>query len=223
MSGPRPAGRPGPGRADPGGAEPRSGGPDRRAEGGPDRRAEGGPGHRAATGAPSRTAKVALPSLVWRFLVWACGTAALLAAMPPDYRAGAMMPLFAALLGLLAAAEPEGVWVLALEVTTVGAWLVTTVAYGHDPSPLTALAIGSLLYVHHAMAALAAHVPVRARLPVPLLTAWAGRTGGVLAASAAVCAALTALVALPAGPSPAVAVVLGAAGALAVAFALTRS
>ncbi|MFF0245698.1 hypothetical protein ACWDR9_29500 [Streptosporangium sandarakinum] len=215
MSGPRPAGRPGPGRADPGGAEPRSGGPDRRAE--------GGPGHRAATGAPSRTATVALPSLVWRFLVWACGTAALLAAMPPDYRAGAMMPLFAALLGLLAAAEPEGVWVLALEVTTVGAWLVTTVAYGHDPSPLTALAIGSLLYVHHAMAALAAHVPVRARLPVPLLTAWAGRTGGVLAASAAVCAALTALVALPAGPSPAVAVVLGAAGALAVAFALTRS
>lgn len=210
MSGPRPAGRPGPGRA-----EPRFEGTDRRVEGGPD--------HRAATGAPSRTATVALPSLAWRFLVWACGTAALLAAMPPDYRAGVMMPLFASLLGLLAAAEPEGVWVLALEATTVGAWLVTTVAYGHDPSPFTALAIGSLLYVHHAMAALAAHVPMRARLPVPLLVAWAGRTGGVLAASAAVCTALTALVALSAGPSPAVAVVLGAAGALAVAFALTWS
>ncbi|MFF0309772.1 hypothetical protein ACFYSC_20280 [Streptosporangium sp. NPDC004379] len=200
MSAPRPAGRPESGRA-----EPRSGGPDR-----------------GAAGAPPRSATAALPSLVWRFLIWACGTAALLTAMPPDYRAGAVMPLFAALLGLLAAAEPEGVWVLALEATTAGTWLVTTLAYGEDPSPFTASAIGSLLYVHHAMAALAAHVPVRARLPVPLLVAWAGRTGGVLAASAAVCAALAALVALPGGPPPAVAVVLGAAGALAVAFALTR-
>ncbi|MDP9844282.1 hypothetical protein J2853_003493 [Streptosporangium lutulentum] len=163
-----------------------------------------------------------LHSLSWRAMVWACGTAALLVAMPPDYRAGIVMPLFAALIGLLAAAEPESPWVLSLEVATVVAWLLTTVVYGYAPSWIVALAIGALLYIHHAMAALAAHLPVPARIPLSPLIAWLGRLGGVLAASVALCLPVTALAGASLAIPSAVAVVLGAGGALGVAYVLTR-
>ncbi|GAA4226040.1 hypothetical protein GCM10023075_25360 [Streptosporangium album] len=163
-----------------------------------------------------------LHSLTLRALVWACGTTALLVAMPPDYRAGIVMPLLAALVGLLAAAEPESIWVLSLEVVTVAAWLLTTVAYGHPPSWTVALVIGALLYIHHAMAALAAHLPVPASIPVPLLTSRLGRVGGALAASVAVCLPVTVLSGASSGLPSAVAVILGAGGALGVAYVLTR-
>ena len=163
-----------------------------------------------------------LHSLSWRALVWACGTTALLVAMPPDYRAGIVMPLLAALIGLLTAAEPESAWVLSLEVVAVVSWLLTTVVYGYDPSWIVALAIGALLYIHHAMAAIAAHVPVPAHIPVSLLTAWLGRVGVVLAASVAVCPPITALAGAPFAIPSAVAVIVGAGGALGVAHLLTR-
>ena len=66
-----------------------------------------------------------------------------------------------------------------------------------SPSWIVALAIGALLYIHHAMAAIAAHVPVPARIPVSLLTAWLGRVGVVLVASVAVCLPITALAGAP--------------------------
>jgi dolichyl-phosphate-mannose--protein O-mannosyl transferase len=110
----------------------------------------------------------------------------------------------------------------ALEIVTVVAWLLTTVVYGYAPSWIVALAIGTLLYLHHAMAALAAHVPVRAHLPVSLLTAWLGRVGGVLALSVAVCPPLVALAGAPLVIPSAGAVVLGAGGALGIAYVLTR-
>jgi len=163
-----------------------------------------------------------LHSLSWRLLMWAVGTTALLVAMPPDYRAGIVMPLLAALIGLLAAAEPENAWVLCLEVVTVVAWLLTTVVYGHAPSWTVALAIGALLYIHHGMAAIAAHIPVRARVPVALQAGWLGRAGGVIAMSVAVCLPVTVLTGGASAIPPALAVVLGAGGALGVAYALTR-
>ncbi|MBG0831397.1 hypothetical protein HS041_26990 [Planomonospora sp. ID67723] len=162
-----------------------------------------------------------LHSLAWRSLVWAAGTAALLVAMPPDYRAGPVMPLLAALLGLLTAAEPDGGWVLAAQVTTVAAWLLTTVGYGYAPSPVMGLLIGLLLYLHHGMAAIAAQVPPSSRIPAEILAGWLARTGVVSAASAAVCLLLTGLTGTAGAAVPAAAaVVLGAAGALAVARVL---
>ncbi|GAA3447041.1 hypothetical protein [Planomonospora venezuelensis] len=173
------------------------------------------PGHGGGTAAPT------LHSLAWRALVWAAGTAALLVAMPPDYRAGPVMPLLAALLGLLTAAEPEGGWVLAAQATAVAAWLLTTFGYGYAPSPAMGLLIGLLLYLHHGMAAVAAQIPPSARIPVPILVAWLARTGAVSTASAALCLLLTVLTGAAGAAVPAAAaVVLGAAGALAVARVL---
>ncbi|MFB9884279.1 hypothetical protein ACFFMN_40745 [Planobispora siamensis] len=163
-------------------------------------------------------------SLAWRALVWVTGTAAPLVAMPPDYRAGLVMPLFAGLLALLTAAEPEGGWVLPAQIVTVAAWLVTTVVYGYAPSPAAGLVIGLLLYLHHGAAAIAAQIPVAARIPAPVLAAWLARTGTVSAASAAVCLLVAALTGAAGAAIPAAAaVVLGAAGALAVARALRQT
>ncbi|GGT04842.1 hypothetical protein GCM10010156_73260 [Planobispora rosea] len=165
--------------------------------------------------------RVQLHCLVLRALVWAAGTAVLLVAMPPDYRAGPVMPLLAVLLGLLTAADPDGGWVPATQAVTVVAWLLTTLVYGYAPSPAMGLLIGLLLYLHHGMAAIAARIPASARVPATLLAPWLARTGAVTVASAAVCLALAAITGAAGSAVPAaVAVVLGAAGALTLARVL---
>nr|BFE79751.1 hypothetical protein GCM10020093_023520 [Planobispora longispora] len=133
--------------------------PSRQGGGGPASTDQGGP---AASGREGGTAgRLLLHSLAWRALVWAAGTAALLVAMPPDYRAGPVMPLLAVLISLLTAADPDGGWVSATQAVAVAAWLLTTMLYGYSPSPAMGLLIGLLLYLHHGMAAIAAQVRPR--------------------------------------------------------------
>lgn len=118
-------------------------------------------------------------------------------------------------LAVAPAVRPATSWVTVVEVLVVAEWLLTSMLY-HQPRGLAVvLLLAALLYAHHTTCALAAALPLAARLAPGVLVSWLGRTGAVIAATV-VLAVLTKL-ALPAtgtGRSLSVVPLLGLAAAV---------
>ncbi|MFI6818137.1 hypothetical protein ACIBG7_37480 [Nonomuraea sp. NPDC050328] len=113
-----------------------------------------------------------------RVLVAATGVAALLVALPAGLLAVPVWPAGAVLVGLCAAVLPGSA---APGVTVAAGAVAWTLGGGGLGSALT---VGTLLYLHHTSAALAALTPVSSALSTSLVRGWAARTALVLAASA---------------------------------------
>lgn len=155
--------------------------------------------------------------LTVRAAVALSGGAALLVAMPADYAGTWFWPIAAAALALCAAARPHSGAIGLNLIAAVLFWLTNTIVYGTPADPVSAVAIGALLYLHHSAGAMAAQLPASTDLPPRVLIAWAARAGAVLLGSAVLAVAVLAAPALPV----VVAAPLGAAGAVGLVF-LTR-
>ncbi len=123
------------------------------------------------------------PGLV-RLTVLLLGALGLFVALPAPLRgsfwAYPVIAVFAAVPALL----PDSPWVTAVEVVTVGGWLLSTMLYHEPVDPVGTAALAVLLYGHHSTSALAGALPVSAQLAPGVLVRWLLRTGVVLMAAA---------------------------------------
>lgn len=125
-----------------------------------------------------------VPILV-RLAVAGTGLAALLVALPAEFlglrSAGAML-----VLALLPALRPRGTMPVVLALAVIALWLVGTAAYGESVSIWRVIALGSLLYAGHSLAALAACLPYDAAIRSEAVTGWVIRLVAVVIGSAVV-------------------------------------
>ncbi|MDQ0367004.1 hypothetical protein [Catenuloplanes indicus] len=115
----------------------------------------------------------------------AAGLAALLVALPADFLdlrvAGAMI-----VLAILPALRPRGTMPVILALAVIALWLIGTAAYGESVSIWRVLALGSLLYAGHGLAALAACLPFDGAIRSEAVTGWVIRLVAVVIGSAVV-------------------------------------
>lgn len=115
--------------------------------------------------------------------VFAVALAALVVAFPAEMRAGyftGVLVIQAALAALL----PRTAWVTVAILVAVGGWAVSTIWYD-DPVELWRLiALASLLYLTHSLAAFASLLPYDAHLPSDVLARWMSRALAVVLGSA---------------------------------------
>ncbi len=123
------------------------------------------------------------PALI-RLTVLLFGAVGLVVALPTPLRGSFWAYPVIAVFAVAPALRPDSPWVTAVEVVTVGSWLLTTMLY-HQPADLVGtVALTALLYGHHSTSALAAALPVSAQLAPGVLMRWLLRTGVVLVAAA---------------------------------------
>ncbi|MDP9799316.1 hypothetical protein J2S43_007828 [Catenuloplanes nepalensis] len=124
------------------------------------------------------------PILV-RLAVAGTGLAALLVALPAEFldlRAAGVLIVLA----VLPALRPRGIMPVILALGVIAVWLVGTAAYGEAVSIWRVLALGSLLYAGHSLAALAACLPYDAEIRSEAVTGWVIRLFAVVIGSAVV-------------------------------------
>lgn len=131
-----------------------------------------------------------------RACAFVLGVVALIVALAGPLRSSPWTYLVLVLVAVVPAARPDGPWATAVELVVVGEWLLSALLYGEARSLVALLAIAALLYAHHTTCALAAALPISARLDSGVLLGWLVRTGVVVAVSAVL--ALLVVVALPA-------------------------
>lgn len=154
-----------------------------------------------------------------RAVIWLAGFAAVLVVLAPTAWLG-RGAVVAAVLALLPMASPGSGRVAWLEVATVAlvGLVAATTATGLSLPAL--VLVGSLLYLHHTTAALAAQLRTDTVVAPVLLRRWAIRAGGVIAGSAVLSAGLAALPGrAPAWPAGGY-LVLGVGAALVLAAAV---
>ncbi|WFE24973.1 hypothetical protein O7623_16215 [Solwaraspora sp. WMMD791] len=113
---------------------------------------------------------------------------------------------------------------VAILVGLVG-WALSTTVYGVPVQLWRLLAVGSLLYLTHSLAALAAALPYDVVLAPDVVLRWSTRAGGVLLASAVLVVLMLAVAGQAAGPPFLLAALAGlavAVGAVALLAALVR-
>ncbi|MDR7279300.1 hypothetical protein [Catenuloplanes atrovinosus] len=138
--------------------------------------------YRRATAAARRM--TAVPFAVRAALVLV-GTATLLVAVPVEYLDVRSAGL-ALLLALFPALAPRGFPPAALAVTAITLYAVATAGYGEPIVLGRVLALASLLYAGHSLAALAACLPYDAAIRAEVVTGWVIRLLAVLLGSAVV-------------------------------------
>lgn len=125
------------------------------------------------------------------------------------------------LVALLPALAPRGHAPTLAVLVGLAGWVLATTAYGVPVQLWRLFAVGSLLYLVHALAALAATVPYDVLLAPDVVIRWLQRTGLVLLASAVLVVLLLAIAGQSAGQPFLLAAVAGLAVAVAATALLT--
>lgn len=100
------------------------------------------------------------------------------------------------------ALAPRTRWVSLVALLAIGAWLVTTIGFGEEPTVARVALLGAALYLMHTGAALAAVLPYDCAVGPGVLLRWLRRVGAVLGLSLLVGAGGMAVAGqLPATPS----------------------
>jgi hypothetical protein len=145
--------------------------------------------------AAARYGQLAPGPLLIRGTVAMLGAAGMVAALSGPLRGSPWTYLVIIVLALLPAVRPDLPWATAVELIIVGEWLLIGILYQESRDVPGMLAMAALLYAHHSTCALAATLPVSARLGPGVLVGWLTHTGGVVLAT--VLLALLGLLALP--------------------------
>ncbi|MFY1636046.1 hypothetical protein ACN27F_22675 [Solwaraspora sp. WMMB335] len=121
----------------------------------------------------------------------------------------------------LPALAPRGLAPALAVSTGIAGWVVTTTVYGMPVQLWRLLAVGSLLYLTHSLAALAAAVPYDVLLAPEVPMRWLSRTAGVLLAAAVLVVLLLTVAGRAAGEPFLLAIVVGLAVAVGAVAMLT--
>lgn len=121
--------------------------------------------------------------LLVRVGVFAVALAALVVAFPAEMRAGYFTGVLVIQAGV-AAILPRSPWVTVAILVAVAGWVISTIWYD-DPVELWRLiALASLLYLTHSLAALSALLPYDAYIPAEVTARWLSRALAVVLGSA---------------------------------------
>ncbi|WP_020574240.1 hypothetical protein [Actinopolymorpha alba] len=140
--------------------------------------------------------RTTLGSLGVRLLAWGSGFAALWLVVPSGF-AGPVLLVVALVVALCPAVAPRSWLVLAVELVVAAGWIIRTAVAGEPVTWLPLIAVAGTLYLHHTTCALAAVLPLDARLMPGAARRWFARVGIVVAATA-----LLAIAALDLLPRP---------------------
>ncbi|WP_306206051.1 hypothetical protein [Actinoplanes sp. RD1] len=126
------------------------------------------------------------------------------------------------LAALWPAVAPRGRSVTVVAVAVVGGWIADTTWYDSRVALWRVLAIATLLYLGHTLAALAAVLPADAIVNPAVLTGWLTRAGLVVLGSAVLTVVVLSLTAGLAGGAFLVATLVGLAAAVAATVLIAR-
>ncbi len=121
--------------------------------------------------------------LLVRAVVFGAGLLAAVVAFPSQLVGGRLLGLLV-LAALWPAVAPRGRGAAAVILLVVAGWVLDTTWYGRPVELWRVLAIASLTYLLHSLAALAAALPYDATVELDVVTLWVGRAAGVVLASA---------------------------------------
>jgi hypothetical protein len=171
----------------------------------------------------ARTAlgRATLVPLLVRFGIALCLILAMTAAWPAELVASrSMLPLFA--VAIYPAVAPRGRGATAAVLTVVAGWVADTSWYDTRIALWRVLAIGTLLYLGHTLAALAAQLPYDAVVNLDVVVNWLIRAGAVVLTSAVLTVIALGLAEELAGPAFVIATVVGLAAAAGATVLLAR-
>jgi hypothetical protein len=163
--------------------------------------------------------RASITPLLVRAAIFLCGLLAAAAAFPAGLVAGRLVgPLILA--ALWPAFAPRGRGPTAVILLVVAGWALDTTWYGAPVVLWRLLAIASLTYLLHSLAALAAALPYDATVEPDVVTLWIGRAGGVALASAVLTVTVLSVTGLTTGGVYLAATLAGIAVAVAAAALL---
>jgi hypothetical protein len=166
--------------------------------------------------------RAAAGPLLVRFMVFVLTLVAALVAFPAEVILRPAALAFAVVLAALPAVFPRTRLVgLAILLCAFG-WLLGTYAYDQIITIPRLIALATLLYLTHSLAALAAALPYDAIVSPGVLLAWLLRAIAIVSASAIVSVLLLAIVKVVIGPVFLVASLIGVLAAAALAWLITR-
>jgi hypothetical protein len=153
--------------------------------------------------------------------VYLCGLLAAVVAFPAGALGGRLF-LLLALVALWPAVAPRGRGPTVVALLVVAGWLLSTTWYAQPVVLWRLLALATLLYLQHSLAALAAVLPTDAVVELDVAALWLARAAGVTLASAVVTVAVLSVAASVGGRPFLGATLLGLAVAVAAAALLAR-
>lgn len=127
--------------------------------------------------------RASLTPLLVRAAVFCCGLLAPVVAFPATLVTGRLLGLLI-LAALWPAFAPRGRGAAAVILLVVAGWVFDTTWYSAPVVLWRILAIASLTYLLHSLAALAAVLPYDATVEPDVVTLWVGRAAGVVLTSA---------------------------------------
>ncbi len=129
------------------------------------------------------TTRATVTPLLVRAGVFGSGLLAAVVAFPSQLAAGRLLGLLV-LAALWPAVAPRGRAAAAVILLVMAGWVLDTTWYGRPVELWRVLAVASLTYLLHSLAALAAALPYDATVELGVVALWVGRAAGVVLASA---------------------------------------
>jgi hypothetical protein len=176
---------------------------------------------RRLAGARVAMARATLVPLLVRIGVALCLVLAMSVAWPQAVVTSRVMVLLFAV-AVYPAVAPRGRGTTAAVLVVVAGWIADTVWYDHRVALWRVLAMASLLYLGHTLAALAAVLPYDAIVTVDVVAGWLLRAGAVVLISAVLTVVALGLADELAGGAFVIATLVGLAAAVGATLLLVR-
>jgi hypothetical protein len=171
--------------------------------------------------ARTAAARATLVPLLVRLAIALAFVLATTVAWPPAVVAGRLLlPLIA--VAVYPAFAPGGRGATVAILTVVAGWIMDTAWHDNRVALWRVLAIATLLYLGHTLAALAAVLPYDAVVNLDVVTAWLARAGAVVLISAVLTVVALGLAGELAGGAFVIATLVGLAAAVAATMLLVR-